>query len=249
MLYGLYLSAAGAKAQSWRQDIIANNIANVDTTGFRRQLAVLRRRLSHEAELGSQPTSPADVRNLEGGVHMYETPTDLGTPGLIKNTGRQLDLAILGAGFFQVQQGAQTFLTRNGAFTQDEQGYLATADGGARVLGINGEPIRLDSSAAVVINPDGQILQNNVPVARIAVQAPQQPERMIRTTGSRFAYTGELQPGGGVVAQGHLEGSNANPIHEMTELIAAARNFELNMRMIQLQNDTLADLLQTVPRL
>lgn len=250
MIYGLYLSGGGAKAQSWRQDIIANNIANADTTGFRRQIAVLRQRPAHEIEAGTgPPLVPGELRNLGGGVHMFEAPTDLDTPGVLKPSSRLYDLAIHGEGFFQVRRGTETYLTRSGAFAIDNGGFLTTNDGSAQVLGADSNPVRVDPNTPISIDAVGHIFQAGNLVGQLAVREPREPERLARAGSSQFRYDGPTEPASGVVKQSMLEGSNVNAISEMVDMIAASRVFETNVRLIQLQSDTLADLLQTVPRL
>ena len=251
MLYGLYLSTAGAKAQSWRQDIIANNIANVSTTGFRQQFFAARQRLSPEGEFGKAPPSnPADPRRLGGGPHEYEAPTDFATEGTFEVTPRDPhNLAIHGDGFFRVQRGDEVFLTRNGNFAQDEAGFLTTADGRGQVLSTDGQPMQLDANAPFAVWQDGRIYQNNILVGQLALETPNDQAAVTREGANLFRYDGETTPANGRVEQFMLEGSNVNPIYEMTGLIEASRAFEMNIDMINLQNEGLGTFLQSVPRI
>lgn len=250
VIYGLYLSTAGAKAQSFRQDVIANNVANVDTGGFRRQFAVVQARPDHGTEFGAPaPVRPDDPRRLGGGVHMYRTPSDTATMGPIKTTGSPLDVAIDGEGFFRVLRDGQVLLTRSGAFRLGRQGVLQTADGLAEVLSADGRPIRLDGNSPIAISPDGGIFQNDAAQGRLDVRKPAGPGELSRVGENLYRYDGPLAAAGSPIRQGMLEGSNVEPIREMVDLIATARSFEFNVNLIQLQNDGLANLIQQVPRL
>lgn len=249
MLYGLYLSTAGVKAQSWRTDIIANNVANASTDGFRQQFAVMRARAAHAQEFGTAaPIAPDDLNRIGGGIHMYEAPTDLVTQGPIRRTNRQTDLAIRGPGYFQVRRDGNTYLTRDGSFALDGQGFLTTSDGTGQLLTTGGTPIQLDANVPIDIDETGQVFQNGIGLGQIAVVNPTQPNAVIRHGNGLLEYNGAIQPTQAGIEQGSLEGSNVQPILEMQELIESSRILELNVNMIQLQSDTLSTLIQTVPR-
>ena len=248
MIYGLYLSTAGAKAESWRHDIIANNVANSNTTGFRQQFALVRQRLAHEIEHGgAAPTLPGDPQHIGGGLHMFESPNDLQTQGTMKYTGRNLDLAVQGEGFFEVRGDQGEFLTRNGSFAVDAQGNVTTADGSAQLLA-SGGPLKVDPNVPLEISNDGQVFQNGVGLGRIGISVPQDEYTLQPRGNSLFSYVGALRPAGGSIAQNYLEGSNVEPIEQMVDLIDASRAFQININMIQLQDQGLSTLLQTVPR-
>lgn len=250
MLYGLYLSTAGAKAQSYRQDVIANNIANVDTTGFRRQIAILQERPDHATEFGAPPpVNPADLRRLGGGVNMYTDPTDFETPGVYQATERNLDVALEGEGFFRIQREGREFLTRNGSFTTDADGNLRSSDGNGFVLGTDGRPIRLLTSDPIDVAPSGEVYQNDVQLGRLAIRRPANYGELAREGDSLYSTEGVTFPADAKVRQRMLEKSNVEPITSMVDLIETARAFDLNIEMIRLQNQTAATLIQSVPRL
>lgn len=250
MIYGLYLSTAGAKAQSLRQDVVANNLANADATGFKRQFAIIQARKDHDSEFGAPPPAlAADPRNIGGGVRQVQTPGDLATQGTAKFTGRQLDLMIDGEGYFQVRRGNESFLTRAGAFTVDERGRLVRADGAGEIVGVGGTAILVDPNLPVAVDADGTVFQSGIEQGRVALRTPARPEQMTREGDGLYSNFGNLRAAQGKVRQNMLEGSNVNAITEMVELIEAARAFDINIQMVQLQSDGLANLLQTVPRL
>lgn len=259
MIYGFYLSTAGAMAQNYRLNVIANNIANVDTGGFRKQFAPLQARPDHLSEYGYGPAVlPDDPRRMDGGVHLYDAPSDMDTQGAYQTTYRQLDMAIDGPGFFEIKREDGTFLTRDGAMTCDERGFLIPASGKGQFVGTGGEPIRIDPNNvdSLAIMEDGRIFQNQaadgeapvfVPLGQLAISTPPQGAAMRRVGDNLFEYGGESEPATGKIRQGLLEGSNVEPINQMTGMIETQRAFQLNINMIQLQADTLATLIQQVP--
>ena len=249
MIYGMYLSTSGAKAQSHRQDVIANNIANADTAGFRRLFATARQRLDRQGEQGTQgPLAMDDPRRIGGGVHLYKTYTDLDTQGNVKPSSSPSHMAIVGDGFFRVRMGQESLLTRHGGFTFSPDGTLTTSDGKAEVLSTEGSPIRLDPNQPFEVTSDNTLVQNGRAVAKIAVVAPRDPDSIEHAGDSLLRYDGKDQPAPGIAKQFFLEGSNVDPVHEMVDLIEAARGFDINVQMVQLQNDTLRTLIDQVPR-
>jgi flagellar basal body rod protein FlgG len=249
MLYGLYLSTAGAKAQSYKQDVVANNIANLDATGFRRQFAAARARLDRQGELGqSGPMSADDPRRIGGGVHLFRTYNDLETQGTLKPSSSPSHLAIAGEGFFRVQRDGRNYLSRDGAFTFGADGSLRTNDGQGVLLSKDGAPFRLDPNIPFEVSADNQLSQNGRPMGQVAVVLPTNPESLERRGENLFSYDGRDEVAVGKVKQGFLEGSNVDPVREMTDLIETARAFEINVQMIQLQSDGLSRLIESVPR-
>lgn len=249
MIYGMYLSTAGAKAQSQRQDVIANNIANVDTTGFRRQFFAARQRWDHMSEVGaSAPASADDPRRIGGGVYLARTYNDLQSTGAIKPSSSASHLAIGGQGFFRVRVGRDTLLTRNGAFSFDADGTLRASDGNARLLSKKGSPIKLDPNQPFDVLPDGTVIQQGRSIGQIALVQPRNPESLERRGNNLWSYDGRDVAATGQLRQYFLESSNVEPVQEMVDLIESARAFETNIHMIQLQNDTLSQLIDRVAR-
>src|ERR1700693_5408410 len=113
MPYGLYISAEGAQVQTRRLDIIANNIANVDTVGFKRDLAVMQSRYSEAIERGTAYPGSGSINDIGGGVQFHQTVTDF-SPGPLRKTGNPSDAALQGEGFFVVSKGQEHLLTRAG---------------------------------------------------------------------------------------------------------------------------------------
>ncbi|QDU59536.1 Flagellar basal-body rod protein FlgG [Planctomycetes bacterium Pan216] len=248
MIYGYYISMAGAQTQSYRTDVIANNVANIDTAGFRRQFAIVQARQDHQTTFGDPPPlDPGNPRNMGGGVFLHRTASDTSTEGAYEVSNRATDLALEGDGFFVIRKGDERFLTRNGTFELDSQGFLVTQDGSGQVLATNGEPIRLDPQRDFYVDWRGQVAQDGNPIATIARQTPEDPDDLKPLGKTLFSFEGDLVPTNARVEQRLLEGSNVETVHEMTGLIEAARAYQLNINMIQLQNDQLATLIQQVP--
>ena len=221
----IYLSMAGAKATMQRQDVLANNLANASTTGFRAEMQAFR---------------AVPVRGDGASTRVYALESTIGNDtraGPLQQTGRGLDVAAQGNAWFAVQalDGTEAY-TRNGAFQVDSQGQVVTSTG-LPVLG-DGGPITLPAGAAVEVAADGSIsatVGNGRPqqAGRLKLVSPDAP--LLRGTDGLFrAADGDLTADPTARVQGGaLEGSNVNPIETMVAMIAAARQFEHQMKMLQ----------------
>ncbi|NLM37588.1 MAG: flagellar hook-basal body protein [Firmicutes bacterium] len=244
MLRGLYTAASGMNHELNRQDAIANNLANIDTIGYKKDEMI---GASFQAELyyalDRRSIQPIGFAPL--GVETDQVYTHLGT-GNILTTGNPLDVAIIGAGYFVVDNGVNQALTRNGHFTRNAQGYLVNDDG-ELVLGENG-PIRLDGP--VEIGADGVILANGHVVDRLLVVIPANEAFLVKQGHNRFLYDGawtRLETA--VVEQGALENSNVNAIEEMTKMIAVTRAYESNQKAIAIADDIMSKIANEIGRL
>ncbi len=241
MLYGMYLSAGGALVEEARQAVIANNIANSGTAGYKSDAASFRKRLTEarEGTAGSGARPDPLLEGLSGGVFLDEISFSR-QPGPLFATGNPLDLAIRGDGFFAVSDGQRTLYTRSGSFRLNAAGELVTADGRFRVLGVDGRPIRL-GPGKVEVGPRGTITVDGRPAGRILVAGKLDPSLFEKTGGSYFRYLGSGNPPASAaeVAQGHLEGSDVNAVGEMVKLIQSHRAYEANLQMVRIQDSTL----------
>ncbi len=128
MAYGLYLSAAGAESQSQRIEVISNNLANVNTPGFKREMSALQGRHSEAIIQHESVPGLGGLDDMSGGVFLSETPTDF-SPGTLKPTGGQADFALEDPdSFFVVEKDGQPHLTRAGNFLFDRSGQLKTQE-------------------------------------------------------------------------------------------------------------------------
>ena len=241
MLYGMYVSAAGALANSYRQDVIANNLANVDTVAFKRDLALFQARQTQAAQTGQRPHSAAMLEGIGGGTFALPTHTDF-TPGSLSQTGGEYDLALDGPGFFAVQNGSDVQYTRDGRLTCDSDHVLVTAEGKLPVLDASGKPISLSPQARdFVVSPNGVISQDGAVVARLGVVNFDDPRSLRKEGANLYKVSGDqsAQEINTPVKQKCLENSGIDSVSEMVNLIKAQRSFQLNMSMLQLQDQTL----------
>jgi flagellar basal body rod protein FlgG len=247
MIYGMYLSTGGAILQSRRVETIANNLANAATTGFKRDLFLVRARASHDVENGLARPG-AGPENVGGGVLPFAVETDF-SPGGLEQTGNPLDVALAGDGFFRVSDGEQEYLTRDGNFALDALGNLRLQGTGDRVLDEGGAPIVLSTSLPVEIAADGSVLQGGVPQQRLGVVEPSDYHDLKKVGANRYQSTGPVVAAPGQVQQGFLELSGTNPTNELMQLIEASRAYEANINLIRYHDEALGRLLSDVPRL
>lgn len=252
MSYGIYLSADGAQAQAQRMEVIANNLANVDTTGFKRQLAVIQARHSEAIEQGVAVENSATIDDIGGGTLVQETLTDFST-GQLKHTGIPSDVAIDGDGFFEVQKDGQNFLTRAGNFIVGPGGLLQTSNG-YDVLGAGGSQLGMPADVPWRIRPDGTIVDRKNPgtvFGTLSIVRAQQPGDLVHRGENLFSSLSEplaVKPGDVNVRSGYLEMSGVKPTTEMMEMIETTRAFEANLRVIQNQDAMVDSLLSRILR-
>lgn len=221
----IYLSMSGAKATMQRQDQLANNLANASTVGFRAELQAFR-------------SVPVNGSGASTRVYSIEsTPGYDASPGVITNTGRDLDVAMRGNAWLAVQglDGTEAY-TRAGSLSMSTDGTLLTS-GGLTVLG-DGGPIQIPPNSQPSIAPDGTVSAkaangNVTAVGKLKLVTPEEP--LQRGTDGLFrAANGDLPADATARLQdGALEGSNVSPVETMVGMITAARQFEAQMRMLQ----------------
>ena len=221
----IYLSMTGAKATMQRQEVLAHNLANVSTPGFRAELTAFR-------------AVPVQGSGAATRVYALEsTPGYNAEPGAVQATGRNLDVAMKGNTWLAVQglDGTEAY-TRGGALDVNSEGLLVTKIG-LTVLG-DGGPITLPANAQVQIAPDGTVsaaVGNAKPqsVGKLKLVTPEAP--LQRGEDGLFrAADGDLSADPNArVQDSALEGSNVSPVEAMVAMISAARQFEQQMKMLQ----------------
>ena len=250
MLYGLYHSAQGIKAQTSRVDVIANNLANAGTSGFKRDLAIFQSHRPYDLEHGgSEP--PSNQNAFSGGVTTAQVATDF-SPGPMVRTGSAYDVAITGRGFFQVGDGQQKYLTRNGQFTVSSTGDLVAQGSGLRVQSAGGGSISIPNDASrIEIGNDGAITSmtaegSRTQIAKLALVQPASEAQLQKVGNSLYRTDSPVSPAGNElqVKQGYVEGSGVSAVSEMVQMIEASRAVEANVNMIKFQDDALDRLLQ-----
>jgi len=256
----LYIASTGMAAQERNVEIISNNIANMRTTGFKRQRAEFQDLLYQQyARAGattsdSGTTAPVGIE-VGSGVKTAATPRVM-SQGTVNPTEKDLDLAISGEGYFAVQlPDGRTGYTRDGSFDRSAQGLLVNVDGDQVQPGITIP----DNANSISISSDG-IVQAYVGTSSTPTQLGQiQLYRFVNPTGlesigdNNFVETaasGAAQAGTpntdgmGQVMQGYLEQANVNPVTEIADLIAAQRAYEMNARVVTGADEMLSSISQ-----
>ena len=256
----LSIAATGMLAQQLNVEVVSNNIANINTTGFKRQRAEfqdllyqnMRRVGSASSDAGTIVPSGIQVGVGVKAASVYRI-TEQGDLTVTDNT---LDLAIQGKGYFQVEMPDGTVgYTRSGSFQLSPDGEIVTADGYTVLPGIAIDPqavsVSVNSSGEVLVKLDGQVapqIAGQLELATFANEAGLEAigdNLFTESTASGAATLGTPgSPGLGTIRQGFLETSNVNVVAELTNLITAQRAYEMNSKVIQTSDDMLGTLTQ-----
>ena len=216
--------------------IVANNIANLSTTGFRREGMVF---AEHVARLDEEPSISM--------AHGTGRVVDLSQAGLVM-TGASFDFAIQGDGFFMIETAAGNRLTRAGSFTPSAAGELVNADG-QRLLDAGGAPVFVPPNAGPVsLSEDGTLSANGVPLAQVGLWLPADPLSLRHQSGTLFEG-GDLEPAEGAkLFQGFLEESNVNPVSEIARMIEVQRAYELGQKFLDAEDGRARSVIETLGR-
>ncbi len=255
MVRGIYAAASGMVAGMAHQDAIAGNLANVDTPGYKRDFALIgsfphELALRVEARGGQRPAARVPIGRLGSGAFVTGVGFDADEGPMIE-TQNPLDMAIQGDGYFVVSTPQGEAYTRNGAFTLNAQGQIATA-GGMPVLG-EGGPVRLPSGAKAEILADGSVLADGRFCGRLRVVCFDDPSQLRKVGAGLFAnVAGTAMPAmpamRASVRQGFLEMSNVSAVAEMVRMIAGMRAYEACQRVIWFLDQTLDKAVNDVGR-
>ncbi len=247
MIQGIKLATEGMTSMMQKQDQIANNLANINTTGFKSSGLFTKAYDKYFKNDEQQPFVNRDLKSDEVFIDFSQ--------GTVKQTDNDLDAMIKGSGFFTVMSPNGIRYTRNGNFALNPDGFLIT-NTGAKVMGKDGF-IRLDlreemGNGKVRIAEDGTVFQGEREISELRIVDFKKPYRMLRDGNSLFKpqlpNNPEVESAGFVVKQGFLEGSNADPIKNMVEMISAFRNYEADAKALQAQDQTLDKAVNTVGR-
>lgn len=259
MMVSLYSAATGMWAQQYKLDTVSNNLANVDTTGYKRIRAEFQDLVYQYYKNAGTPT--AQNSTIPTGIYVghgvrLSATNRIFTIGNLEQTGNALDLAIAGDGFFQIQlQDGRIAYTRDGSFKMDSDGRVVTANGLALVPNI----VIPADAVSISISPDGIVsaemqdgtVENLGTITLVRFVNPAGLKAIgdnlyLRTASSGDPIEGTPnQDGFGAIQQGFLEKSNVDVVKEMVDMIIAQRAYELNARTIQ----TADDMLRTVSTL
>ncbi len=270
MVRGWYTAASGMNAQQQRLDAISNNLANVDTTSYKRDVTVsknfpelLLRRMDDDG-VYKNPFGSADVAPIIGkiglGVELNELFTNF-EQGSFKPTSGDSDFALEGKGFFAVETPNGERYTRNGNFTVGVEGYLATKEG-FPVLGENSRLMLQDTkftvnkNGEVWVRPISNTDADSVLLDRIRLVTFEN-DRFITKQGSSLYKDSPVSgpavaaegPDRPIVTQGFVEASNVNVVNEMVQMIEVNRAYEANQKTIQSEDTMMAKLWGEVVRI
>lgn len=249
MVKGLYTAYTGMRNEQRRMDVLTNNLANADTTGYKKEGMTSQSfdsLLAYRIKDGSTPgVCGKHIGDMSLGVKVGETYRDYGQ-GPLKVTENTFDVALAGEGFFTISftnkaGETSTLYTRDGNFNMTKEGYLVTQDGDF-VLGENGQRIQLSTTAAETqIDRQGRIYQDGTLRGRIGITDFEDYDYLEKYGENLFrAIDGATQQAATAeVRQGYLEAANVQTVYEMVQMIAATRAYETNQKVIQAHNESL----------
>lgn len=218
--------------------VVANNVANAATTGFRAEGVLF---AEHIRDLGNGASS-LSMAHADGRV------TDFGQ-GTLSQTGGTFDFALEGDGFFLVETPAGVRLSRAGSFTPSPEGQLVTPEG-YPVLDAGNAPLFVPGDAGqIAVAPDGTISADGVPVGQFGLVIPEEGAALTREDGVRFQTDGVLEPAlEARVLQGFVENSNVQPVTEITRMIEVQRAYEMGQSFLEREDNRLRSILNLVDR-
>ena len=256
----LAIAATGMNAQQLNLEVIANNTANTNTTGFKRARAEFSDLLYQTERLQGVPNRANQAVVPEGAMVGLGVKTvavrNLHPQGSLLSTGNKFDLALTGNGWFQIEgTNGETFYSRAGAFNTNATGQLVTVDG----FNVTPEIVVPENTVEVIVNKSGQVFARldgqmelqelgQLTLANFSNEAGLQPmgdNLFAETTASGPAIIGVPgDPGFATIEQGYLESSNVDPVKEITELISAQRAYEMNSKVIKTADEMSATVSQ-----
>lgn len=226
---GMYASVSGSLAAMRRLDIISNNLANVNTPGFKKD------KMSFESLLAGPVNPPAVPQNMTADPLLQKENVYIDyAAGSTSQSGNPLDLALNGDGFFAVTTPEGTAYTRQGNFRASADGSLVTVDG-YPVQGAGGASINIKGSR-IEIDANGKVVVDGVQAGALSVVDFEKPYAMTKIGGALFVPANPQaasQPAKAQIQQGYIEGSNVESISEMVEMIETNRYFEACSKVIK----------------
>lgn len=241
MVRGIYTAAMGMLADWFKLDSTANNLANVDTVGYKKDIPTFS--VYDERHVYSSLNRKVPIGNLPYSVVVDRVYVDT-ADGALQYTGNPLDLAIVGNGYFSVQRNNEVLYTRAGNFKLDAEGFIVNADG-FRLLDVNNEPIRFEDGFS--IDEEGYVRDQagNV-VSRIAVYGFASQQSLRKVGYALFSPTEESGPAVAVedfrILPGYVELSNVNAVAELVKMVELQRHFEITQKIVLAEDEMLAKL-------
>lgn len=254
MVRGLYTAGTGMLTQKSKMDVIANNIANIETVGYKQDSLLSR---SFKEMMIERINDPSIVRqneiigSLNKGIHIDEIYINF-EQGTFKETNRNLDLALIGDGFFMVETPNGVRYTREGNFNIDENGMLVS-NKGHYVLGEEGTPINIGTNDFVV-SADGSIYtgeEYDNYIGKINIVSFAENSVLRKEGEGLYSVFGDSEPieSNAKVKQGSLEVSNVDMVQQIVDMIEVSRTYESNQRIISMIDDTLGKAVNEVGKI
>lgn len=233
-----YTSLSRQSGLMREMQLVANNIANLSTTGFRKEGLLFSEHV-HALDNGDPSLSMATA-NVRATQQIQ---------GPLSETGSPFDFAIQGPGFFLINTPDGDQLTRAGSFTPNAEGELSTLTG-FRLLDNGGAPIFVPpGSAGMSVSSDGTISAGGQPLAQVGVYQPRDPADLARQDGVRFSVKNGVEPvEGSTILQGFLEDSNVNAVGEIARMIEVQRAYEMGQKLLDKEDERIRNVLQTLGR-
>lgn len=239
MTVPVYIVSSHMIGQRSKLDMVADNVANANTTGYKK--------------LGmsfSEIVSRKQTQEVASFTHHNGTHYDFSQGGLTR-TDNDLDMSITGAGFFATERNGQTHYTRNGSFGLSPEGNLITGTG-SPVLDTNGGPINIPAdSTKITVTQDGTIANQNGPLANIGIFNINEPQKLIRTGSHGYIYNG-AEPTLSTTAsitQGFVENANINPIEETVNLTEINRSYTSSSKLVKSLEEIQQNVIRNLSRL
>lgn len=252
MRSSIFSALFGAMSNEHRIDISANNLANVNTIGFKRDNCAFQDtfiRFAHDnvadAKTYLRDKDMLPEAKIMARPRLSEEVIDM-SQGSFQKTGNPLDLAIRGDGFFKVQKGGETHLTRNGVFTVSSEGILVTEQGYPVMAG--GGEVNLPPRSKVTVDGEGVIYADGQEIARLDFVQPSDMRAMKKEGENLFTNEGGEIPAEGEIVQGYIEKSNVEVVNEMVAMIECQRSFEMYQKMITTTDQLDQKVIQQVGR-
>jgi flagellar basal-body rod protein FlgG len=256
MIRGLYTAVSGMITQEAKQQVITNNMANANTTGYKADNLAVKKFNDVLIQNFDKVSGGKNVRNIIGsisnGSQIDETLTDF-TQGLLQETDRDTDFGLAGGGFFTVSRTApngsqSTYYTRDGQFHVNNQGYLVTASGD-NVLAVNRETGEEGSifvgNKKMVVDGDNNIFLDGIVRYKFSL-VDFQDYKSLKKSGDNLYSSENPIESSAVVKQNSLEKSNVNIINEMVNMMTVIRTYESNQKVIQSMDETLGKVVNEV---
>jgi fagellar hook-basal body proteins len=240
MVRGIYIAATGLLSNTRSMDVAGNNLANLDTSGYKRDVLTQRSFGEHLTYLLSPDVGTSEIGTVTHGVTSDGAVTQY-SQGNVEETGRNLDFAIGGEGFFTIALPNGTALSRDGRFSLNGDGYL-TDTAGNMVQGVSG-PIQFNSSDFTV-DGNGNIYEDGAQAGALLITCPSDPAAVQKQGEGYYSYNGATVGFTGRIVQGSLESSNVDVTSEMAGMIADTRAFQTCAQVVRTMDEMAAKAVQ-----